>query len=720
MKQLNLSAMALATAAIMGMSSLNAGTFNANSVSNTGNPFARDYHGRQYRGQKPFSVKNLEERISQKENNGPFKKAVKDPIDSFSNIPVFEYLNGPDGSLWYYTAEFESEKIVHNEYWTEEVLHAFTFTIYDDSFNEVGKISDTIELGKDYTGSVETRAREIILDPTISVNFFNTDDKYEVMVLHVINTERYVNHYYNKVYSIGGEKDSDGYDKSIATFEGRCLEAINYNDGSGKENFIYSFVADPDITFPKDDPNYLEKLHALNFDVTVYKKATENEGPTCIFNKGVGATRVPGDTTDGIYYLSKQDNGKIYLTFSNYEKPFFIDPRGGAEEEGTTPDNSLVIEVYSITGETTELVSTTKIPVKEFMVDGMLTYTYYSIGSLAWTNDIDMKVHGSYEKPAFIVNKTVVNAATLEDILYNSYDIYGNDGQHVKNIGEMIEGMAVYDMPDGSQPQALFVKMNQEGKYQFEFTNLYDGKVVMIIDQENEGDEIRAPASIVLDREGKLKYVFEMKYYLEDDDYNMLMRVAWYNADGSLDHIDNVNMGQDVQYATVNLDPVGLKPNLYDTDDAMEYAVLAKRTYGATTRNEYMVVDDNGERYATFTADDGRGDPFLFTILPGNPNRIMMTYQSSDGLLNIDFYGLPFIGSGIDRVENSIEAGATSISFDGSTVFAPEASIEIYNVGGIKEAEGKNSVSVENLSSGVYVIVATDINGKQTAVKIKK
>lgn len=714
MKHFNLKMMALAAITLGGISSADAFTFGGN------NPFGKEQHGRMHRNSKHFSVDNLDARMSLENNFDRQKEAVKDPERSFKNLPIFDYLDGPDGSIWYYIAEYDYETIVHNEYWTEDVLHGFTFTIYDDAFNEIGKISDKITLDKDYTGSIETRAREVILDPNVSKNFFNTDDKYEVMVFHAINTERYVNHYYNKVYSIGGEKNEDGTDKCIMQIEGRCLEAINLSNDPSKENFLYSFVADPDITWPEDDPKYLEKLHALTYDTSIYAKADENGGPKVIFEKGVGATRISGDTTSGAYIIGKKHGDQLYYIYSYYEKPYFIDPRGGSENEDTSPDNNLTIEVYRLDGDNLTLTSTTRIPVENMLVDGILTYTFTSIGSVAWTNDIDMIVHGTPDAPAFIVDRTVVNAATVDEVMYNSFDIYGNDGKKILQLGENIGSLAVYNLPDGAQPQILFVKVDEQGNIKFDFTNLYDGKSALVIDQNNDGDELMAACSILKDVDGKLKYVFEMKYYEEDDDSNMMMRVAWYNADGTLDRIDSVNMGQDVQYATVNLDPVGLIPTLYDDDPAMEYAVLVKRTVpGGTTRNEFMVVDDNDELYAKFTADDGKGTPLEFTIIPGTPNRLMMVYDNGK-TRNIDLYDLPFLSSGINGIEDSIAAGNTSISYNGYAVYAPQAKIEIYSTNGVKEAEGFNSVSVESLSNGVYVVVATDSNGAKKAVKIRK
>lgn len=74
---------------------------------------------------------------------------------------------------------------------------------------------------------------------------------------------------------------------------------------------------------------------------------------------------VPGDNNDGIYFISKVHGGRPYFIYSQYEKSFLVDPTGFAQDESATPDNNLVIDVYSWPNNyAKELTheSTTKIP----------------------------------------------------------------------------------------------------------------------------------------------------------------------------------------------------------------------------------------------------------------------------------------------------------------------------------------------------------------------
>ena len=545
----------------------------------------------------------------------------------------YNYLEGPDGSSWHYTAKYEMEDVYYNEYYTDHIIQSFTFTIYDNYYRKIGTVHDKVRYAPN-----EVRDRECVLDPAVSLHFFNTDDKPEVMVYHAMNTDVYINHYYYSVYSVGGEKDEEGYDIPIMNIEGRCVEVINNSSNPKDENYYYTFVLDPRVDWPLDDPDYVEKLNQTVFKLTTYKRAeNDTDGPRILMEKDIYNTRVPGDTTEGIYFMSKRFNGKLYFVYSQYEKPYFVDPRGGAEDESATPDNSLVIEVYETTGEDPQFVSMTTIPVEAEESKDKLVYTFLSIGSVAWTDDVDMRFHGTPEAPAFIVARDVAFASDIDN-LRSSYYIYGNDGTKLVTIAENTESMFLYRNGDPEGPLAMFVGYDAGGKYLFIFAFLYTGENLATISQNNNDDPLYATC-LPIKVDGVYKFVFEMMYYDEDKYENLYSRVAWFGKEG-LERIDRINMGPNVQASQLYLTNVTLDPKLFDDDDAMEYAVLVKRSNGATIRNEYLIVDDNGGWYRTFTADDGKGDPYRLSIIQGRPNRILVEYQGNG--YNVTYVGLPF------------------------------------------------------------------------------
>lgn len=702
MKRFNFKLIAIAMMVAAGWYSIDA---EAAGLQPDNNPTVAKKH-EQVKSVRPFRGKLPWGTYSIAGQNAPFAKtngrraAVDDPTTTFGQLSKYDFLEAPDGTTWFYTAEYEVERIEH-EYYTDERLRGYTFTVYDSSFKEVGKIKDKITLDADFG---ETGARAVELDPTVSTKFFNTDDKVEVMVFLAMNTVEHKNHYYNKVYSIGGEKDNDGNDICIATMPGRCVDVFNAASDAATENCFYTFVEDQIYPDEKGD-DFVDYVNHTKTRVSVYSKAQATAGPALFLEKEIYMSCYPGDTTDGIYFISKAVSGKPYFIFSYYEKPYFVDPTGMASDESATKDNNFVIEVYD--GST--LSSTTKIPVEIVEATNQINYTFYSIGSVSWKDDVDMTVNGTPQAPAFLVARDYTKASNLEEV-ESSYDIYGSDGKPIRNLAGNTESIFVLAPIEGQQPQAMFVNVDDNGDYVFNFIDLYSGEKVLsqhyLLDDNVDDVPVNHPAGVLYNQltsmcqrvptaDGSYQYVFEMRYDGTDADGNDLHRMAWINKDGTLARIDKLNMGKDIMYATVNMDVNCLSPTLFDTDEAMEYAVLVRRvTADETTKTEFLVIDDNGKWYAQFSEADGKGSPYMFSIMPGaDKNRLQMVYTEDFKAYHVDIYDLPFEKeSSITRIE-AVEAGAG------------EAGAVYYDLSGRRVSNPKSGIYVKKMGSSVKKVV---------------
>lgn len=734
MTNFNLKFVALTAISSMGLMAFNAGAsqFKIGKESKLFKQMSTVHPGRQYKGDNVFSVDEARMKLDRNATEGPKKIAVKDPDFTYENLPAFGYIQSPDGNTWFYTSEFKTEEreifIDDDLSYTDEVMTAFSFTIYDSTFTEVGKISDEIEYAPN-----ETRAVALTLDPLMTRNFFNTDNNVEVMVYFAMNTQEYVNHYYYKVYSLGGETDEKGNNKAVTTLEGRIIDTTNASNTPGVEDYYFTFQSDAmSVDLDAEYDSYIDFLNSMIYRITVYTKATDDvNGIRELFTKDIYCARIPGDTTVGSYIIAKPFGGKMYYVFSQYKKPYFVDPTGMAQDESATPDNSLTIEVVSTTGNTPEQVSFTKIPIPTYEVPDQLIYTYMSIGSVAWENDIDMVVNGTPASPAFIVAVDVQNAAEYETFLSSGYYIYNTEGNIVKSLADVTNGMVLFSDGD-TEPQAMYVITEGEGenmKYIFQFGGLYSGETHFTLDQDNNNDPISASCDRVKQKDGSYKYAFEMTYYETDSKDNDYIRVAWFNGDGTFDRIDRIKIGPNIMAAAVNMAASVLQPDLFDTDSKMEYAVLVKRSVGGiddTTQGmttEFMVVDDNGEEYAHFSEDDGKGLPYSFTISFGDVNRLMMIYNDNYRF-NIDVFDLPFAFND-DPFEDSavkdiLDTNNSNIRYDGSSIVAENSTIVVYNSLGIQVARGNNVVSSANLANGTYIVVATDAQGKKSTIKIAR
>lgn len=672
---------------------------------------------REFKGKTPWGLPST--RVESGRGKAARRVAELQPTVEFDGLGMFDYLTAPDGSTWFYTTDYEMEVVEVSEWYTESYIKAYTFTIYDSSYKKIGEIKDRISLAEG-----ETRVAHAVLDPSVSQKFFNSDEKYEVMVYLAMNTSEelaYQVNYYNKVYSIGGEKDSDGNDISIGMIPGRCIDTFNTGDG-GKEEYYYTFANDyyPDFSqVGSDYEDFLEAINSAKTVVKVYSAAETEDGPVEIFEKEIFLTRYPGDTTDGIYLITKNVNGKPYFVFSQYEKPYFLDPTGFATDENATPDNSLMIETYRFDGEMT-LLTSTRIPVEIKEVEGQVAYTFYSIGSVAWGNDIDVTHNGTPQAPAFIVAKDFTTAANLDEVS-SAYTVVGNDGKLIHTIAEDTDGLTLLNSEKGDQPHAMLVTVDETDNYTFHFVDLYDNRKLFSLPQESGDNSLTAVCERVAMSDGKYKYAFEMQFDTKDDEGNDIKRVAWYNQDGTLDRVDHINMLKDVQYAAVNMYPECLSPHLYDDDDAMEYAVLVKRTHGATAESEFLIVDDNGQMYAQFTNRDGRGLVYLFSIIQAaDCNRLQMVYIDDDAY-NVDVYELPFLAPAyVELPIADTITGTDSMTpyFDGESIAAPDCKVAVYNGEGVQVAAGTGKVSLSGLPHGIYIAVVTGADGKTASRKI--
>ena len=95
-------------------------------------------------------------------------------------------LDGPNGELWYYTGRLYSRAIKY-QYYTDYILEEYEFTLYNSKFEELGTIRDLVRYADDEV-RVPGPQDGIDLLPTITRNYFNSDDKYEVLVSIAVNS----------------------------------------------------------------------------------------------------------------------------------------------------------------------------------------------------------------------------------------------------------------------------------------------------------------------------------------------------------------------------------------------------------------------------------------------------------------------------------------------------------------------------------------------------
>ena len=642
-------------------------------------------------------------------STGPKFKAAGDDPSQTTEAQAYNVIPGPDGSNWFYTARYEEGEYFPNDEfpdYSEYRIKKYRYTFYDSAFEKVGEIYDEIIPEGDETMSVQVELGRFVTD-----NFFNTDSKYEVMVSIVMNTKRYKNNWRNMVYSIGGEKDENGYDKSIARIDGFHYNTFLRGSFAGEHEYYLAFTQSNELG-----------------NITIYKGAIDETGPVAILTYNVPDVNTPGSTEDDPCYLTKEFNGKPYFIFCKYEKSWLKNPSGMYGDESQNPNNNLMIDVFTLANPTdtkATQVSGTKIPVEIVENDEQLVWTMYSLGTLAGSDDIDMSVNGTPDAPAFLVKKNVAFAASYESPYESHLTFYNTKGEFIKELATGYDNLMILNSLPGKEPQALISTLDNSG-YTFHAYDIYSGNIKFsisnVVGPNREMQFGSGYVYRVATKEGKIKYIFHIAPNILDvDQYgNDLVPVAWINEDGSLDEIHQINVGPDVWGSQVQLNSILLDPNLFDNDDEMEYVVMVKRGEDETQRKEEtLIVDHNGDRYATFSSDEGKGTPRTFSILQNNGKNSLMVVYAAGNRYYVETYDLPFQKiqfSGVDGVVDSNDA--SGIYFDGSSVVAQGCKIEIYSANGVKVTEGLNAVSTSNIGKGVSIAVATDANGNRSTIKI--
>lgn len=632
-------------------------------------------------------------------------------------------IDGPSGQLWFYTLDIVSDAIEH-EYYTEYVSRHWTLNIFDEHMQPVATLADDVH----YT---EGELRTVLLEPLpmLTNHYFNQDDKYEVAMSFGINFTPGHNHYRTLIYQIDGTKDEKGNDTPLYELDELIADVVTGTAANGETEY-YMTVMHNNAYIPEEfdwdsiseSEKFWKEVCAQNVVFDVLKKTESMERPQLILSKPVNYAQFPG-TQENSPLISKTDNGKAYMIFSYYKEPFFDPYYSWTEDFTQREENSLVIDVYEL-NDTATLIQTTEIPFAKN--DEELLAKYYSIGDLRYSRDINFHDFDTDGKAAFYVTEARQKRGT-ESPDYFVYYIYDDKGNQLKKVFEGAEShLALADL-DGFEPQELFVT-SEYGEYMFNFVDLVSCKTTASFSYLLELDEDSDPDGMTVNMDrvkvgNSYQYVDELRMPIDVDNYTWL-RIVWLDNKGGYDHTDYVNMGLNVHYAMCYIDESVLNPNLYHSDDNPEYMMLIKRGIWNEDETEeerveeLLVAQAISEEYP-----DGRdilkvtGNEFgpISNILPytytENPALTISFYNREQNKYYCESYALP-----LDKVSGitAPSVAQNGVSFDGNKVSA-DGRIDIYNIHGIRVANGNGKVNTANLPAGLYIVKTA-----QGATKIRK
>lgn len=639
-------------------------------------------------------------------------------------------LDGPNGERWYYTVSYEYTEIppdYDNYIWfTDYILQSWEYKIYDPDFKLVGTIKDKMHYAED-----EVRVPSIELAPIVSRNFFNTDDKIEVIVSLAVNTTTPGSYRYRSlVYSIGGEKE-DGDDKPITTYDTLLADVVEGPArADGKDNFYMSFAYDTYPEFPAEGESIWEYITGSNLNLVIYGSATDATGPRKLLEKEIPLANMPGDQESAAFMMSINHNDDIYFVCSHLEQPLWNRYDDPVDDEMTQrEDNVLLVEFYKAENDKIEYKYTTKIKTERDLSSEQNLATFYSVGGLKYKEDVDFDHYGTPAgKAALIVTRENYNPGS--DSTIPSYFVYNYTGRVRATLAENCAGNLSLSQLPGFDPQHVFIYSNGTS-FMFSFVNLLTGKQDFYISSQYEIEEGEEPEGIRanLDRVAvgdSYQYAIELQAPLLTDDEDNVMRIMWIDKNGQFDRFEGVNMGKDVQYAQLYIDSAALDPTTFHSDANPEYLLLIKRgNPGSVLTEELMLAqttDDEfngGKTLLLLKPDAEKGN--LTGIVPdlyGDDRNLTVYYSTGDGKSNLrytqEIYKLPVDhASGIEGI--ATDNTGNRITVTGNTV-AAEGTIHVYTSAGALVASGKERVNLTGMAPGIYIATASGASVK-VAVK---
>lgn len=658
-----------------------------------------------------------------------FKASADDkyqPSRTIGPTGLWGDMDAPNGETWFYTMAFEYEDVVMNEYWTDHILQRWELTVYNDKMEKQYVLKDDIHYNE-----TETRAVYFDILPVLTRNYFNSDDKYEIIMSQGMNTNTPgVNSYKSFVYQLDGEKDENGNDKIVYTVPNLISDVLDATV-DGKEQFYLTLMDEnfPDIDYEDlfggdswtgetdGEPNeaYWEFLLGSHISLSVYSGVDADGKLIRVLKHDIPFQSLPGDQEYAAFMITKMNGNQPIILFNQYKETLFYPYYDYTSDIVQRDENALKVDIYKLYPDKAELDQTTEIP---FTLDRTNIAQFFSVGSFSYRGDVDYTTYKPGDKASLIVTRQDKQTMDQESGYPATYTVYNADG--TKNFDIAKNTVACVPMSDiaGYAPQYMFATYN--GVYYFHFVNILTGEVETSFNYLLEIDGDNDPVTSNIDRVpygDSYAYVGELRAPLDEDDYTF-MRIVWIDRKGEPLFVDEMNMGMSIHYGQSYISQAALAPDLFHTDSKREYMMLVKRGNEDGGSSEELLIaqprseEDEwmGTEILRLTADE-RGalsniGPYFET---GMPQLVITYYNRVNGhdTYSVDIYDLPLDDPDHSGVSAPGAVSNAAITFDGAEVAAAGEFIEIFNLQGILVKAGNERVGTASLPAGAYIAKTT-------------
>lgn len=538
------------------------------------------------------------------------------------------YLNAPDGSTWFFSIDYKTSET--------NSIQGFKITVFDNLLQEVGSVEDEIQLEDN-----ETRVAQLSIGPDLTQKFFNYDTSYEIMIGVATNTTEFVNNYRTRVYSIGKNEP-------ITTIDGYYCSAVNAAKDAWSEDFYITFYTTVDTETP--EVNGVE--NTLDHRFVTYKKAGYSGMGDPVIDVRFPEICITG--ADAIPVLSVVNDGKPWISFSHLKYCWYEDPFDFSNEN-PTPDNEMIVDVYT-TGSgwnaPMEKYSSTTFPLNASADD--LYFLYH--GNFQYDNDLNLTLSGDGTPSLYI---TTAHSIQGGDTFSYDYALYsaapkGETAAGVKKF-DLAQGVSggtfMTDIP-GFAPQVMFIIPDGDGDVFFQFVNVNTGQMEHELSAYLSDDDSNISLTANTDRvahKDSYLYFAPQTRGMSDENNDVHTQVVFVNPeDGSIVSTDDINLGQNVEYAQLYTGPEAFDPYLFNLDSDREYMALIKRKRasgnGVDEQLNIRSTDSSKAPLLEIGPEEGKGN--LANIFIANYGskapKLIVTYMDvSDWKYTLQSYDLP-------------------------------------------------------------------------------
>lgn len=538
------------------------------------------------------------------------------------------YLNAPDGSTWFFSIDYKTSET--------NSIQGFKITVFDNLLQEVGSVEDEIQLGEN-----ETRVAQLSIGPDLTQKFFNYDNSYEIMIGVATNTTAYVNNYRTRVYSLGKNEP-------ITTIDGYYCSAVNAARDAWSEDFYITFYTSVETETP--EVNGIEN-HLDNRFVTYKKAGYSGMGDPVI---DVRFPEICTTGADAIPVLSVVNDGKPWISFSHLKHCWYEDPYDYTNENPAA-DNEMIVDVYT-TGSgwnaAMEKYSTTTFPLDASADD--LFFLYH--GNFQYDNDLNLTLSGDGTPSLYI---TKAHSTQGGDTFNYDYAVYsaapkGETAVGVKKF-DLAQGVSggtfMTDIP-GFAPQVMFIIPDGDGDVIFQFVNVNSGQVEHELDayvsDEDPNISLTANTDRVADKDSYLYYAPQTRGMSDENDDVHTQIIFVDPEEGSIVRTDDINLGQNVEYAQLYTGPEAFDPYLFNLDSDREYMALIKRKKasgeGVDEQLTIRSTDSSKAPLLEIGPEEGKGNLaniFIANYGSKSPKLIVTYMDMSDWKYTLQSYDLP-------------------------------------------------------------------------------